>query len=145
MTTASDIMHTKAVCVGAHETLTTAAKRMRELGVGALPICGDDDRLHGMLTDRDIVIKCVAAGQNPDTVGAGKLAQEVTYHVDSDATVEQMLNIMEEHQIRRLPVIDKNHRLVGIVSEADIARHLPEHAVAHFVKAICAQQAITSH
>ncbi len=145
MTTASDIMHAKAVCVGAHETLTTAAKRMRELGVGALPICGDDDRLHGMLTDRDIVIKCVAAGQDPDTVGAGKLAQEVTYHVDSDATVEQMLNIMEEHQVRRLPVIDKDHRLVGIVSEADIARHLPEHAVAHFVKAICAQQAIPSH
>ena len=55
-----------------------------------------------------------------------------------------MLNVMEEHQVRRLPVID-NHRLVGIVSEADIARHLPEHAIVQFVKAICSPQAITSH
>ena len=59
-------------------------------------------------------------------------------------TLERQLNVMEEHQIRRLPVID-NHRLVGIVSEADIARHLPEPAIAQFVKAICSQTAITSH
>jgi CBS domain-containing protein len=116
---------------------------MRELGVGALPICGDDDRLHGMMTDRDIVIKCIAAGDDPNTTAAGELAQGSTYHVDADATIEDMLNVME-HQVRRLPVID-NHRLVGIVSEADIARHLPEHAIAQFVKAICAPQAITSH
>lgn len=144
MTTAAEIMHAKAVCIGEHETLAAAAERMRELGVGALPICGDDDRLHGMLTDRDIVVKCVAEGLNPRSVTAGSLARNVTYHVDASDSVEQMLAVMEEHQVRRLPVIDANHRLVGIVSEADIARHLPEHAVAQFVKAICAQQAITS-
>jgi CBS domain-containing protein len=54
MTTARDIMHAGATCVREHETLTTAAQHMRDLGVGALPICGDDDRLHGMITDRDI-------------------------------------------------------------------------------------------
>ena len=64
MTTARDIMHTGATCVGEHETLTAAAQHMRELGVGALPICGDDDRLHGMITDRDIVIKAIAAGRS---------------------------------------------------------------------------------
>lgn len=143
MTTARDIMHTGATCVGERETLTAAAQHMRELGVGALPICGDDDRLHGMMTDRDIVIKCIAAGDDPNTTAAGELAQGSTYHVDADATIEDMLNVME-HQVRRLPVID-NHRLVGIVSEADITRHLPEHAIAQFVKAICAPQAITSH
>jgi CBS domain-containing protein len=143
MTTAKDIMHTGATCVGEHETLAAAAEHMRDLGVGALPICGDDDRLHGMITDRDIVIKCIAAGQDPNTTTASELAQGSTYHVDTDASIEEMLNVMEEHQIRRLPVIE-NHRLVGIVSEADIARHLPEHAIAQFIKAICAPQAITS-
>jgi len=144
MTTAGEIMHAGASCIGEHESLTAAAQRMREIGVGALPICGDDDRLHGMITDRDIVIKCVAAGDDPDQVTAGQLAQGVTYHVDAAASIEHMLKVMEEHQVRRLPVLDSNHRLVGMVSEADIARHLPEHAIAHFVRAICAQQAITS-
>ena len=144
MTTAGQIMHAGATCVGEHETLSAAAQHMRELGVGALPICGDDDRLHGMITDRDIVIKCVAAGRDPDTVTAGELAQGSTYHVDADASIEDMLTVMEEHQVRRLPVIEE-HRLVGIVSEADIARHLPEHALAQFVKAICAPPALTSH
>ncbi len=144
MITARDIMHTGATCVGEHETLTAAAQHMRELGVGALPICGDDDRLHGMITDRDIVVKCIAAGHDPNITSAGELAQGSTYHVDAGASIEEMLNVMEEHQVRRLPVID-SHRLVGIVSEADIARHLPEHAIVQFVKAICAPQAITSH
>ena len=134
MTTARDIMHTSATCIREHETLDAAAQHMRDLGVGALPICGDDDRLHGMLTDRDIVIHGLAAGLDPATTTAGQLAQGNIYHVDVDADIQEMLNVMEEHQVRRLPVID-NHRLVGIVSEADIARHLPEHAVVQFVKA----------
>ncbi|OBH98003.1 CBS domain-containing protein [Mycobacterium sp. E2733] len=144
MTTAREIMHTGASCAGEHETVMAAARQMRDLGVGALPICGDDDRLHGMITDRDIVIRCIAAGHDPDTLQVGELAQGSAYHVEADAGIDEMLTLMEEHQVRRLPVID-NHRLVGIVSEADIARHLPEHAIAQFVKAICAQPAITSH
>ena len=141
MTTAREIMHTGVTCVGEHETLAEAARRMAELGIGALPVCGDDDRLHGMVTDRDIVIKCIAAGHDPAAVTVGELAQGSVYHVDADADAQHMLTLMEEHQVRRLPVID-DHRLVGIVSEADVARHLPEYAVAQFVKAICAQQAI---
>jgi CBS domain-containing protein len=135
-------MHAGATCVGEHETLTAAAQHMRDLGVGALPICGDDDRLHGMITDRDIVVKCLAAGKNPSTTTAGELAQGSTYHVDASADIEEMLNVMEEHQVRRLPVIDDN-RPVGTVSEADIARHLPEHAIVQFVKAICSPKALT--
>ncbi|GFG50366.1 CBS domain-containing protein [Mycolicibacterium agri] len=144
MTTVREIMHSDATCVGEHETLTAAAQRMRDLGVGALPICGDDDRLHGMITDRDIVIKCIAAGRDPNSVTAGELAQGSIYHIDADASVEEMLNVTEEHQVRRLAVID-NERLVGIVSQADIARHLPDYAIAQFVKSICAPQAIASH
>lgn len=143
MTTARDIMHAGPQCVTEHETLTAAAQHMRNLGVGALPICGDDERLHGMLTDRDIVIKCIAAGHDPNTVTAGELAQGNIYRVDADASIEVMLTTMEEHRVRRLPVVDA-HRLVGIVSEADIARNLPDHAVAQFIKAVCTPQAITS-
>lgn len=144
MTTARDIMNPSVTCVAEHASLVEAAQKMRELGVGALPICGDDDHLQGMLTDRDIILKAVAAEMDLATTEAGSMAQQVVYWVDADATIEHMLRVMEEHQVRRLPVID-DHRLVGIVTEADIARHLPEHAIADFVRAICAQRAISEH
>jgi CBS domain-containing protein len=137
MTTARDIMHMGAECIGEHESLLRTAQRMRDLDVGALPICGDDDRLHGIITDRDIVIKCIAAGRDPANVTAGDLAEGKPVTVLSDADVSEVLRAMEEHQIRRLPVIE-SHRLVGMISEADLARHLPEQAVGEFVEAICA-------
>ena len=96
MTSARDIMHSGATCVGEHETLAAAAQHMRDLGVGALPICGDDDRLHGMITDRDIVIRAIAAGLDPNTTTAGELAQGSTYHVDAAASIEDMLNVMDD-------------------------------------------------
>jgi len=143
MSTARDIMSAGVTCVGEHETLSAAAQHMREHDIGALPVCGDDDRMHGMLTDRDIVVKGLAAGLDPNTTTAGELARDRVYYVDADASIPEMLNVMEEHQVRRLPVME-GHRLVGIVTEADIARHLPEHGVAQFIKAICSPAAITS-
>jgi CBS domain-containing protein len=137
MTTARDIMHAGAECIGEDGTLQDAAQRMRDLDVGALPICGDDDRLQGIITDRDIVTKCVASGADPATVTASELAQGAPVSIDSTADVAQVLNLMEEHRIRRLPVID-SHRVIGMISEADLARHLPEQAVGQFVEAICA-------
>jgi len=144
MTTIRDIMTAGVTCIGEHESLAVAAQHMRDLDVGALPICGDDDRLHGMLTDRDIVIKAIAAGLDPTTTTAGQLAQGSAYYVDADASVEEMVDVMEEHQIRRLPVME-NQRLVGVVAEADITRHLPEYAIVRFVKAICSPKALTRH
>ena len=82
-----------------------------------------------MITDRDIAIKYLAAGKDATTTTAGELAQGSTCHINCDADIQGMLNVMEEHQVRRLPVIE-NHRLVGIVSEADIAAHLLEHQIA---------------
>ncbi|MGX7728344.1 CBS domain-containing protein [Rhodococcus sp. 2H158] len=140
MTTARDIMHRDAVCIGEHDTLETAARRMRELDIGALPICGDDDRLHGIITDRDIVLECVAAGGDPSSMTAGELAQGKPYVVDADADVDRVLTVMEEHRIRRLPVVEE-HRLIGMISEADLATHLPESEVGRFVEAICARTA----
>ena len=86
----------------------------------------------GMITDRDIVITCIAAGDDPSTTAVGELARGSVYNVDAHASFADMLTVMESHQVRRLPVVD-GHRLVGIVNEADIPRHLPAHAVADFV------------
>jgi len=137
MTTARDVMHLGAQCINERESLLSAAARMRELDVGALPICGDDDRLHGILTDRDIVVKCLAVGHDPAIMTAGELAQGRPHTIDADSDVDEVLRVMEEHRIRRLPVID-DRRLVGIISEADLGRHLPEDKVAHFVERVYA-------
>ncbi|MFG3229637.1 CBS domain-containing protein [Kitasatospora sp. NPDC048194] len=119
MTTARDIMHTGAQCIGAHQTLDEAARMMRDMNVGALPICGDDQKLHGIITDRDIVVRCLAEGKDP----AGMTAMELAGHlhcVRADDSMDAVLKKMEQHQIRRIPVIE-GERLVGMISEADLA------------------------
>lgn len=138
MTTAREIMHTGAECIGEHETLQYAAQRMRDLDVGALPICDDNDTLNGIITDRDIVTKCIANGADPATVTAGQLAQGAPVTIDSSAEVTEVLDVMMQYQIRRLPVIESDQP-IGMITEADLARHLPEPAVGQFVEAICAR------
>jgi CBS domain-containing protein len=135
MTTARDIMHPGAQCVGEHESLQRAAQLMRDLDVGALPICGDDNRLKGIVTDRDIVTQCIAQGFDPASTTASQLARGEPVIVISDADVSEVLRTMQGNQIRRVPVIE-NQELVGIISEADLARHLPEQAVGQFVGAV---------
>ena len=120
MTVARDIMTPAPKCVGENETLVDAARLMASLDVGALPICGEDDRLRGMLTDRDIVVKCLAEGRDPSTTTAGDLAQGKPVTIGADDDIEEALETMKRHQVRRLPVID-GHDLVGIISQADIA------------------------
>ncbi|MEV7598389.1 CBS domain-containing protein [Kitasatospora sp. NPDC089797] len=119
MTTARDIMHTGAQCIGAHQTLDEAARMMREKNVGALPICGDDQKLHGIITDRDIVVRCLAEGKDPAVMTAIELAGHL-HCVRADDSMDAVLKKMEQHQIRRIPVID-GERLVGMISEADLA------------------------
>jgi CBS domain-containing protein len=138
MTSAKDIMHPGATCIGQHQSLADAARLMRDLDVGALPICGDDDRLHGIITDRDIVLKCIAEGKDPSVMTAEELAQGKPLCVEADADVMDVLKLMEEHRIRRVPVIS-DLRLVGMISEADVARNLSENSVGRFVEIITAQ------
>jgi CBS domain-containing protein len=137
MATAREIMTAGARCVGEHDTLMAAARLMADLGVGSLPICGTDDRLKGMLTDRDIVVKALAQGRNPETVTAGELAQGKPVTIGADDDAEEILRTMGEHQVRRLPVID-GHRLVGMVAIADVARALPDRPVGDLMDAISA-------
>jgi CBS domain-containing protein len=132
---ARDIMHPGAECVSENDSLAAAAQKMRDLGVGSLPICGADDRLHGIITDRDIVLRCIAEGRDPAQVPAGDLAQGTLFWVDAAADVDDVLREMEDHQVKRLPVIE-NHRLVGVISEADLARNLSEDRLAEFVEKV---------
>lgn len=135
MTTAAQIMHKGAECIDETETLTAAARKMRDMGVGALPICGTDRKLHGIITDRDIVTKCLAAGKDPAQTQASELAQGKPFYVDADDDIDQVLRQMMQHKIKRLPVI-QNHQLVGMISEADLAAKLPEGKLGEFIEAI---------
>ncbi len=128
---ARDIMHKGVECIPAHETLDRAAQRMRDLDVGALPIC-DNERLTGIITDRDIVVKCVAMGHDPAKIRAGELAQGTPRWVEANADIKDVLNEMEHNRIRRLPVIE-NRKLVGMISEADLAARLDETQLAEFI------------
>lgn len=131
---ARDLMSPGARTIEGHETLDRAAQVMREEGVGALPIVGDGGRYEGILTDRDIVLKCVAEGRDPAKVTAADLAGGL-YSCPPDATVQEALEVMEQHRIRRLPVIE-NDRIIGMISEADLARHLPDTQLCEFVHKI---------
>jgi len=135
MTTARDIMNSGTQCIGEDQTLEEAARMMRDLNVGSLPICGNDDKLQGMVTDRDIVVKCLAEGKDPGSCTAAELAQgEVTW-VDADADLTTVLETMGGEQIKRLPVMS-DHRLVGMISEADLAKHLDDAQLSTFVEKV---------
>jgi CBS domain-containing protein len=136
---ARDIMTGDPECIGENETVLDASKRLAQLDVGAMPICGEDDRLKGMLTDRDIVVKVLAKDRDPATVKAGELGagDGNTVTIGADDSIEEALRTMTEHKVRRLPVID-GKRLVGIISQADVATNLDEERVGDLVEAISA-------
>jgi CBS domain-containing protein len=135
-----DAMHEGCECIGEKQSVLDAAKRMEDLDIGVLPICGEDDRLKGMLTDRDIVVKVIAQGRDPATTTVGELAQGTPVTVPADAPIEQAVRLMREHAIKRLPVLDENRRLCGIVTEADIATHVPDEKTGELVGAIASAQ-----
>ena len=135
MTTARDVVTGDATCIGAQETLVDAARKMSELDVGALPICGEDNRLKGMVTDRDIVVRCIAQGGDPSSTKAADLAEGKPVTIGADDPVEEALQTMTQHNVRRLPVID-GHELIGMVSQADIARNLSDDKIGMLVEAI---------
>ncbi|MET3984617.1 CBS domain-containing protein [Streptomyces sp. PvR034] len=132
--TARELMTPGAHCVGHDEPVLRAAHQMAELGVGALPIRDGGDRIIGMITDRDIVVRVLVPGKDPATTPVGELAGgAVTIGPDDDA--EKILRTMAAHKVRRLPVLD-GHRLVGMVAQADIARALPHPEVGALLGAL---------
>ena len=133
--TARDIMSSDCTCVGEHDSLLDAAQQLARLDVGAMPICGDDERLKGMLTDRDIVVKVLAQGKDPSSTKVAEIAEGKPVTIGADDSIEEALRTMSEHKVRRLPVID-GHDLVGIISQADIARNLDDEKTGDLVEAI---------
>ena len=135
MSAVREFMTTDARCIRETESLVEAARIMRDMDCGSLPICGDDGKLQGMITDRDIVLRCVAAGRDPAGMTARDLATGKPHWIDADANVDAAIDMMEKHQVRRLPVIS-DHKLVGIISQGDIARNYSEQRVGELVEHI---------
>lgn len=122
----SDVMTKDPKACAATDTVEQAAQLMKSEDVGPIPIVGDNGKLEGIITDRDIVLKVVAEGRDAKTT---KLSDVMTTDLISctiDGDIEEMLDLMEDNQVRRIPVVDGSGRLVGIVSQADIATRLDE-------------------
>ncbi|RZS36565.1 CBS domain protein [Herbihabitans rhizosphaerae] len=135
MTTAREIMTADPTCARTSDTILDAARSMADRGIGALPVCGEDDKLKGMITDRDIVVKVIAAGKDPRSLHAGELAQGEVITVDAGDDVASVLGVMERHQVRRLPVLDGTN-LIGMVAQADVARALDQPKVGELLQAL---------
>ncbi len=120
-----DIMTRDPVVLSPETPLKEAARQMRELDSGVMPV-GEADRLFGMLTDRDLTIRATAEGKDPNTTPVREvMTPEVVYCFEDD-DVRDAAKKMEEHQIRRLIVLNRDKRLVGIVSLGDLAVHAPD-------------------
>jgi CBS domain-containing protein len=116
-----DIMSGGAECTKPSATLRDAARRMKDLDVGSLPVCGDNERLVGMITDRDIAIRAVAEGNDPDATAVRDVMTPGIIYCYEDDDVSDAAHKMEEFQVRRLVVLNRDKRLVGIVSLGDLA------------------------
>jgi CBS domain-containing protein len=115
----SDVMTSHVRLVSPNETISEAARLMADVDAGAMPV-GDNDRLVGMITDRDIAVRAVANGLGPDTKVREVMSNDICYCFE-DEDIDHIANNMADLQVRRLPVVNRQKRLVGIVSLGDIA------------------------
>ena len=116
----SEVMTRGVECVGPDATLQEAAAKMKSLDVGPLPVC-DNDRLVGMVTDRDITVRSVSDGHNPRTDRVRDAMTPKVIYCSEDQDIAEAAKLMKENRIRRLPVLNRDKRLVGIVSLGDLA------------------------
>jgi CBS domain-containing protein len=116
-----DVMTSDPCTIDADKSVAYAAKMMRDEDVGVAPIV-ESDKLVGMLTDRDIAVRVVAEGKDPERVTVREVASKQVVTVDPQQDLEEALRIMAKHQVRRLPVLEEDGRLVGVVAQADVAR-----------------------
>lgn len=116
-----DVMTQGVECVRPDDSIAGAAERMRNLNVGSLPVCGDHDKLVGMITDRDITVRATAAADNPSNTWVRDVMTPDIIYCFEDQDVSEAAQLMEEKQVRRLVVLNKDKRLVGIISLGDLA------------------------
>ena len=115
-----DMMTAKIEDIPADATLVQAAQKMKQLDIGAIPVC-EDDRLVGIITDRDIAVRAVAEGRDPKNMSVREAMSPDICFCYEDESVESAAKLMEEKQIRRLPVFDRKERAIGMVSLGDLA------------------------
>jgi CBS domain-containing protein len=135
-----EIMSKKVTWVAPEMTLQDAAKKMRDADIGCLPV-GKDDKLIGMITDRDITCRAVAAGRGTaKSTVADAMSNGIAYCFD-DEDVKDAAQLMEKKQIHRLPVLNRNKRMVGILSVGDLALHVSHELTGEVVEAVSRQAA----
>jgi CBS domain-containing protein len=117
-----DVMTERPRTVSKDDGVADAARLMREEDAGVVPIV-DGDRLVGVVTDRDIAVRLVAEGRDPRSTKVEEIASRELVTIDPQQSLDEALRLMAQHQVRRLPVCEEDGRLVGIVAQADIARH----------------------
>jgi CBS domain-containing protein len=120
-----DLMTVLPRTVKVGDSIVQAAKLMRGEDVGIAPIV-DGDRLVGVVTDRDIAIRVVATGRDPNETKVEEIASSTLVTIDPDQDLDEALRLMAEHQVRRLPVVEEDGKLVGIVAHADVSRHVEQ-------------------
>ena len=116
-----DIMSDKVITINMEEPVVAAARLLKNYNIGALPVCGNDGTLRGMLTDRDIVLRCVAGESNPQTTPVKEIMSRGIITAQPFDDIQKAVSLMSQDQVRRLPVLDKG-RVVGIVALSDMAR-----------------------
>lgn len=125
-----DIMTTNVSCCEPNETVSAAARKMKQLNVGSIPVCESNNRVIGVITDRDIVLRCCAE-EKPLTIPVEQVMSKDVVTASPDMSVDEAAHLMSEHQIRRLPVVE-NGQLVGIVAIGDLAvRHRSAEEAGH--------------
>lgn len=117
-----DIMSDRVISVGVDEPVSAAARLMQRSNMGALPVCSSKGELRGMVTDRDIVLRCVAAGDDPERVRVSEIMSRGVITTGPFEELEHAVRLMSQDQVRRLPVLDKG-KLVGMVTLCDMARN----------------------
>lgn len=135
-----EIMHKGVEWVSPDTPLTTLAKKMQQHDVGALPV-GENDRLVGMVTDRDIAVRGVANGEDISKLTARDIMTKGVIWCRATDSANQAAHVMEAKQVRRLPVIDENKRMVGMLTLGDISRAASQRMTAEVIKAVSAHHA----
>jgi CBS domain-containing protein len=130
-----DLMSSNPCSIDAEKPVAYAARMMRDEDVGLAPIV-EGDRLVGTVTDRDIAIRVVAEGKDPESTKVKEIASTDLVTVDPQQNLDEALRLMAQHQVRRLPVVEEDGRLVGVVAQADVARSADDSRTGELVEEI---------
>jgi CBS domain-containing protein len=134
----ADIMTHDPACCTAESGLRDVARLMVDHDCGEIPVVDGQRTMRpvGVVTDRDVVVRCVAEGKNPLEAEAGDVMSSPVVTVTPETTLDRVSDLMEKHQLRRVPVVDEAGAICGIVAQADIARHAPAREVAEVVREV---------